>query len=99
MAVQARCVPGSIVLDPFCGSCSILMSCAVLGATTVGIDVDAEPGAYAGACPTDGIVVEARMGGLRATVRIPVSGDARHSPIEVARATTRLGTFSYFDES
>ena len=42
MAVQARCVPGSIVLDPFCGSCSILMSCAVLGATTVGIDVDAE---------------------------------------------------------
>ena len=42
MAMQARCVPGSIVLDPFCGTCSILMSCAVLGATTVGIDVDAE---------------------------------------------------------
>ena len=42
MAIQARCVPGSVVLDPFCGTCSILMSCAVLGATTVGIDVDAE---------------------------------------------------------
>lgn len=42
MAMQARCVPGSVVLDPFCGTCSILMSCAVLGATTVGIDVDAE---------------------------------------------------------
>lgn len=40
MAIQARCVPGSVVLDPYCGTCSILMSCAVLGATTIGIDVD-----------------------------------------------------------
>ena len=40
MAIQARIVKGSVVLDPFCGTASILMSCAVLGATTVGIEVD-----------------------------------------------------------
>ena len=42
MAMQARVAPGDIVLDPFCGTASVLMACATLGATkTVGVDVDA----------------------------------------------------------
>ena len=42
MAVQAGVRGGSVVLDPFCGTASILMSCAVLGATTTaGVDIDA----------------------------------------------------------
>ena len=40
MAVQAHVLPGSLVLDPFCGTASILMSCASLGAATVGVEVD-----------------------------------------------------------
>ena len=40
MAIQARVVAGTRVLDPFCGTCSILMTCASLGAATVGIEVD-----------------------------------------------------------
>lgn len=40
MAIQARVRPGSLVLDPFCGTCSTLLSCAALGAATVGVEVD-----------------------------------------------------------
>ena len=38
--MQARAAPGTLVLDPFCGTCSVLMSCAALGAATVGVEVD-----------------------------------------------------------
>ena len=38
-AAQARVVPGSLVLDPFCGTASTLLSCAELGASVVGIEV------------------------------------------------------------
>ena len=41
MAVEARVLPGTKVLDPFCGTASILMSCAALGAETIGVEVDA----------------------------------------------------------
>eukprot|EP00466_Bigelowiella_natans_P017876 jgi/Bigna1/74668/fgenesh1_pg.30_\ len=43
MCNLAGVLPGSRVLDPFCGSCSILLAAAHLGAkTTVGVDVDAK---------------------------------------------------------
>ena len=40
MAVQAHVRRGCLVLDPFCGTASILMACAYLGAATVGVEVD-----------------------------------------------------------
>ena len=40
MANQARVVEGSIVLDPFCGTASTLLSCASRGAVTVGVEID-----------------------------------------------------------
>lgn len=33
---------GSLVLDPFCGTGSILVSCAALGASVIGSDIDAD---------------------------------------------------------
>jgi tRNA G10 N-methylase Trm11 len=41
MAIQARVLPGHRVLDPFCGTCSTLLSCAALGAITMGVEADA----------------------------------------------------------
>mmetsp|Transcript_11129 Transcript_11129/g.17598 ORF Transcript_11129/g.17598 Transcript_11129/m.17598 type:complete len:545 (-) Transcript_11129:119-1753(-) len=42
MANLAQIVPGSSVLDPFCGSCSLLLAAAALGAeSTTGLDIDA----------------------------------------------------------
>ena len=40
MANQAHVAEGSLVLDPFCGSASTLLSCAARGARTVGVDID-----------------------------------------------------------
>ena len=40
ISILAQVVEGSLVLDPFCGSASILLGCAALGAATVGIDID-----------------------------------------------------------
>jgi tRNA (guanine10-N2)-methyltransferase len=40
MANMAHIGPGSIVLDPFCGTGSILVSCAAKGAVVVGADLD-----------------------------------------------------------
>ena len=41
-AVSALVGSGSLVLDPFCGTGSILVSCAALGASVVGSDIDAD---------------------------------------------------------
>lgn len=40
MANMAHIQPGSVVLDPFCGTGSILVSCAARGAVVVGADLD-----------------------------------------------------------
>uniref|UniRef100_A0A6U8R752 Uncharacterized protein n=1 Tax=Emiliania huxleyi TaxID=2903 RepID=A0A6U8R752_EMIHU len=41
MANEARARPGCALLDPFCGTCSTLLSAARFGATTFGVEVDA----------------------------------------------------------
>ena len=41
-AVAARVRSGDLVLDPFCGTGSLLVACAHLGAVVVGSDVDAD---------------------------------------------------------
>lgn len=40
MCNLARVKPGNIVFDPFCGTCSILISATALGAICVGGDLD-----------------------------------------------------------
>ena len=40
MANQARVLPGSLVLDPFCGTASTLLSCAARGARVIGVEID-----------------------------------------------------------
>lgn len=40
MANQARVVGGSLVLDPYCGTASTLLSCAARGARVVGVEID-----------------------------------------------------------
>ena len=40
MANQARIVEGFLVLDPFCGTGSTLLTCADRGARTVGVEID-----------------------------------------------------------
>ncbi|EOD31017.1 hypothetical protein EMIHUDRAFT_203087 [Emiliania huxleyi CCMP1516] len=44
MANEARARPGCALLDPFCGTCSTLLSAARFGATTFGVEVDARAG-------------------------------------------------------
>ena len=39
-AVSARIGVGDLVLDPFCGTCSLLLACSFLGADVVGSDID-----------------------------------------------------------
>jgi len=39
-AVAAQVGVGDIVLDPFCGTCSLLLACAYLGSNVVGSDTD-----------------------------------------------------------
>lgn len=41
IANQAHARPGALVLDPFCGTASILVGCAALGARVLGSDLDA----------------------------------------------------------
>ena len=63
------------------------------------IDVEAVAGAYADACPDDGgAVISATTAGFTTTITIPVSGDPKHSPLAVARATKSLDTYTYFDD-
>jgi len=62
------------------------------------IDVEAGAGAYATACPNGNAVISATANGFTATVNLPVSGDAEHSPLAVARATKSLDTYTYFDD-
>jgi hypothetical protein len=62
------------------------------------IDVEAGPDAYATACRTDDAVISATAGAFSATITIPVSGDAKHSPLAVAQATKSLDTYTYFDD-
>ena len=40
MANFAHCRAGSLVLDPFCGSASLLIAAAHFGAYTLGSDID-----------------------------------------------------------
>jgi tRNA G10 N-methylase Trm11 len=39
-AVAARIGPGDLILDPYCGTGSLLIACASLGANVVGSDID-----------------------------------------------------------
>ena len=73
MAVQARVTPGSVVCDPFCGTGSTLMSCAVLGATTAGIEAD-EQVLHGTVNGQPGIVLNFREAGLEPPARM-VLGD------------------------
>jgi tRNA (guanine10-N2)-methyltransferase len=41
IANQAHARPGALVLDPFCGTASILVGCAAFGARVLGCDLDA----------------------------------------------------------
>jgi tRNA (guanine10-N2)-methyltransferase len=41
IANQAHARPGTLVLDPFCGTASILIGCAAFGARVLGCDLDA----------------------------------------------------------
>ncbi|KAG8469977.1 hypothetical protein KFE25_006432 [Diacronema lutheri] len=41
IANQAHARPGALVLDPFCGTASILVGCAAFGARVLGADLDA----------------------------------------------------------
>lgn len=41
VANQAHARPGALVLDPFCGTASILVGCAAFGARVLGADLDA----------------------------------------------------------
>lgn len=62
------------------------------------IDVGVEETVYPTSCPTEDAVLEASSSRFHATVRIPVSGDRRDSPLEVAKATKSLDTYTYFEE-
>eukprot|EP00038_Savillea_parva_P002877 m.118596 g.118596 ORF g.118596 m.118596 type:complete len:800 (+) comp10987_c0_seq1:276-2675(+) len=61
------------------------------------IDVQADPSTYASDCPTGDAVIVATAGHLSASVKLAVSGDRSAHPLEVARATRSLDTFTYFD--
>jgi len=62
------------------------------------IDLEASTSAYAAACPTGDAVVSATAAGFSVTITIPISGDRKHSPLAVARATKSLNTYTYFDD-
>jgi hypothetical protein len=61
------------------------------------IDVGAEATAYADVCPTEDAVLTATTDRFTATIRIPLSGERKDHPLEVAKAT-RVLEYSYFDE-
>jgi hypothetical protein len=61
------------------------------------IDVGAEATAYADTCPTEDAVLTATTDRFTATIRIPLSGEPKDHPLEVAKATKVLD-YSYFDE-
>ena len=61
------------------------------------IDLGAEATAYAETCPTEDAVLTAKTDRFSATIRIPLSGDLKDHPLEVAKATKVL-EYSYFDE-
>jgi hypothetical protein len=64
------------------------------------IDLDASPTAYAAVCPTEDAELEATStSGLTASIKIPVSGAKKDHPLEVARATRSLDTYTYFDDN
>ena len=52
--------------------------------------VAAESTAYADACPTEDAVLTATTDHFTATIRIPLSGEPKDHPLEVAKATTVL---------
>jgi tRNA (guanine10-N2)-methyltransferase len=64
MANLAQVKPGSVVLDPFCGTGSILISCALLGAYCVGMDIDIR--VLRGSGETGGVASNFRQFGLPA---------------------------------
>ena len=61
------------------------------------IDIGAEAAAYAEACPADEAVLTAKTDRFSASIRIPLSSNAKDHPLEVAKAT-KLLEYSYFDE-
>ena len=73
MANQARVVEGSLVLDPFCGTGSTLLSCAARGARTVGVEIDER--VLLGGANGEGILMNFRAAGVAPPERL-VLGDA-----------------------
>jgi hypothetical protein len=66
------------------------------------INIDADASAYASACPTAGrsaVLMASTLNGLKASIKIPISGDKKHHPFEVARATSNLDTYTYFEDA
>jgi hypothetical protein len=62
------------------------------------IDIGAEEALYPASCPEQDAVLAASSSQFHATVRIPVSGNHRDSPLEVAKATKSLDTYTYFED-
>jgi SAM-dependent methyltransferase len=73
MANQARVTEGSLVLDPFCGTGSTLLSCATRGARTVGVEIDER--VLSGGDGGRGILINFETAGLPVPERL-VLGDA-----------------------
>jgi hypothetical protein len=65
------------------------------------IDLEAASNAYAASCPSSksAVVMAKTAGGLEATIEVAISGDAKDHPLAVARATTLLDTYTYFDDA
>ena len=67
-------------------------------AKQIDLDAPASPSPYTVACPpegTHGVVQAVSVGGkLRASIKIPLSDDSKHRPLEVAKANQL--SFDYF---
>ena len=66
------------------------------------IEIDADASAYASACPAAGrsaVLMASTPSGLKASIEIPISGDKKHHPLEVAKATSNLETYTYFEDA
>lgn len=67
---------GSLVLDPFCGSCSLLLPAATLGARTWGADI---------AGPAVAASVLQRTGGGAVGKGAPAHGNGQHGRVELEK--------------
>jgi tRNA (guanine10-N2)-methyltransferase len=80
MANMARVKPGSLVLDPFCGTGSTLVSCTEMGAVAIGADLDMA-------------VLRGRGGGRAAAMDVNFAQYHLPRPVGVVRADVLRSTF------